>query len=151
MMTPLQTQLGNVVRALVLVLVGCGGDGDDEDDAGFDCDITAVYMGTYRITLVETSGDCGPAGPPQVVTVPSPGDPNCIVESASVSADQCTISVQGVCELEDEYGPYSIRQSEALTQQDEHGDLLLGTGETTVFDADGVICHNTFSIRSERI
>jgi hypothetical protein len=135
------------MRYLVLALLiaaGCGSDKNDEP-AG-PC---APGSGSYRVTYVERSGNCGPI-PEQVVVTPTLqlADVECVGGPKS-SADLCTVTMDQTCT--DAVNNVSTRQ-EGTVHWNKAASSGSGVTQITIRHVDGTfVCSSTYDVTYTRL
>ncbi len=125
-----------------LMACACSGSSDDDD---FTCQ-QSDRIGRYLVQFQELSGDCG-AIPDQLATIDDPSalPVGCTFDAADGwSSDQCTLQRAYTCPLPD-VGPNTFVTIDGSTaQQDEDGNVISGTVESTIVDGTLVLCRSTY-------
>ena len=130
---------------LAVALAACGGS-DSGEGSDFTCAIGEL-TGAWRLSYVELDGSCGPIPDETFIAPPGgAGDPACVVDYNSISADKCQLETDVTCPTLDNLGTqtwvWSIRQT---------GSGLLEGSATLQLNHTSGICRGTYDMTMSQL
>ncbi len=128
-------------KLMLAIACACVGACADEPDG---CDLGDRF-GTYLVSNIEISGDCGPIAP-QVIYISNTLDPEChLLANDHVSSDECTLGRSIECV----YGIQTVRAS-GFTKDHGGADFIEGTITIEIYEGTGLVCASTYDVEYER-